>query len=118
MLENEVMKKLADHLTRRLQEFEMSAQTSTQVLQRSLRASMVAQTPTVDGGESEKIARLEDELKALRKETDRRGRENEKLKEVINGYREKWEKLKEGARGRMTGERRDRDEEAKKFIAG
>ena len=118
MLENEVMKTLADHLTRRLQEFEMGAQTSTQVLQRSLKASIVAQTSSAEGGESAKIAQLEEELKALRKEMDRRGRENEKLKEVVNGYREKWEKLKEGARGRMVGERRDRDEEAKKFIAG
>ncbi len=42
-----------------------------------------------------------------KKEIERMGRENEKLKGVVGRYRERWEKLKEGARTRRqpgTGE--------------
>lgn len=54
-------------------------------------------------GNEEKIKRLEEEMVALKKETERLGRENEKLRGVVGRYRERWEKLKEGARGRREG---------------
>ena len=47
-----------------------------------------------------RLAGLEEEMRKQKKESERMGRENEKLKGVVGRYRERWEKLKEGARTR------------------
>ncbi len=54
-----------------------------------------------DGGE--RAESLEEQVKDGKKELERTGRENEKLKGVVGRYRERWEKLKEGARVRREG---------------
>lgn len=46
---------------------------------------------------------LEDKAQAARLEMEKYVRENEKLKTVVMRYRERWEKLKEGARVRREG---------------
>ena len=112
-LENEALRALADHVSRRLVEFEMGAQTSSLALQRSIRAMQNptgTETPGGSGGvrekESEsdaKVGALEEQIRAKEKELERMGRENEKLKGVVGRYRERWEKLKEGARVRWEG---------------
>lgn len=50
-----------------------------------------------------RIKELEELIRRSEKEFERVGRENEKLKEVVARYRERWERLKEGARVRREG---------------
>ena len=62
----------------------------------------------VSGGGSasaaeEKLRELEEVLRQKDKEKEKLKKENEKLKGVVERYREKWEKLKDGARERMAG---------------
>ncbi|KMU79253.1 hypothetical protein CISG_07684 [Coccidioides immitis RMSCC 3703] len=51
----------------------------------------------------DKIKDLENLVKNHEKELERVGKENEKLKTVLGRYRDRWEKLKEGARNRREG---------------
>lgn len=110
-LENEALRALADHLSRRLLEFEMGAQTSSLALQRSIRA-MQSPAASEAGGTRERVrekegdlrvAQLEEQVRLMEREVERIGRENDKLKGVVGRYRERWEKLKEGARVRREG---------------
>lgn len=106
-LENEYLRAVVDKLTRRLVEFEMGAQTSSLALQRSIRA-MQAPVAVAGGGDGNdgRVSALEEQLAEVKKEAERMGRENDKLKGVVGRYRERWEKLKEGARVRreVTGD--------------
>ena len=108
-LENEALRALADHLSRRLLEFEMGAQTSSLALQRSIRAmqspaaSQAGGTRDRDGESDPRVVQLEDQVRVMEREVERMGRENDKLKGVVGRYRERWEKLKEGARVRREG---------------
>jgi len=54
-------------------------------------------------GGDDKVAALEEQLQTQQRELEKMSRENEKLKGVVGRYRERWEKLKEGARGRREG---------------
>lgn len=120
-LENDALRTLADHVSRRLLEFEMGAQTSSLALQRSIRA-MQGPTPSAStypndisasGGSTgassktkehgARAVALDEQVAELKRETERMGRENEKLRGVVGRYRERWEKLKEGARVRREG---------------
>jgi len=66
--------------------------------------------PLVEEEEEEEArAVLEAALAHAQKDVERYGRENEKLKTVVLRYRERWEKLKEGARVRREGAERDRE---------
>jgi len=113
-LENEGLRALLDNVSRRLFEFEMGAQTSSIALHQSIRASM-KQSPAASvagGGDAEgRMSLLEEQLKEGKKELERMGKENEKLKGVVGRYRERWEKLKEGARVRREGTGRGGDED-------
>lgn len=107
-IENQALKQLSDTLSRRLHMWEVNAQSSSMALQQSLRA--LQRSPAAsDAGKSaaddypEKVKELEDHLQVTKRELERVGRENEKLKIVVGRYREKWEKLKEGARMRREG---------------
>lgn len=105
-LENEALRALADHLSKRLVEFEIGAQTSSLALQRSIRAMQSPAASDAGGGIRDgdgRIAMLEEQARAAEREVERMGRENEKLKGVVGRYRERWEKLKEGARVRREG---------------
>lgn len=58
----------------------------------------------VSGGrKSKEHEALEEQVVELKREVERMGRENEKLRGVVGRYRERWEKLKEGARVRREG---------------
>lgn len=105
-LENEALRALADHLSKRLVEFEIGAQTSSLALQRSIRAMQSPAASDAGGGTRDgdgRMAMLEEQARAAEREVERMGRENEKLKGVVGRYRERWEKLKEGARVRREG---------------
>lgn len=104
-LENEALRALADKVCRRLFEFEMGAQTSSLALQRSIRA-MQGSSGTGHAGPTDndvnpgKIAELEGQLAKVKREAEQMEKENEKLKHVVGRYRERWEKIKEGAKAR------------------
>lgn len=115
-LENEYLRSVVDNISRRLVEFEMGAQTSSLALQRSIRAMQApvsvtsaggSETPSGGGdGNDGRVSALEEQLAEVKKEAERMGKENEKLRGVVGRYRERWEKLKEGARVRreVTGD--------------
>ena len=114
ILENQAIRDLLDVLSKRLAQFEMGSQSQSMALHQSLRMMYQSQAfpplPSAGAGgvsrggaSDERLALLEEQLTAAQKETERMGRENEKLKGVVGRYRERWEKLKEGARTRREG---------------
>jgi regulator of replication initiation timing len=108
-LENAKLRDTLDNVTNRLWQFEVGAQTSSAALHQSIRASMAASVVGgPDGGE--RVESLEEQVRDGKKELERMGRENEKLKGVVGRYRERWEKLKEGARVRREGTGGKKDE--------
>lgn len=121
-LENEALKQLSDQLSKRLHMWEVNAQSSSMALQQSLKAmhhqqntsspTASAMPPpmahptndvpsTVDNHEK-RIKELEELIQRSEKERDKVVRENEKLKSVLGRYRDRWEKLKEGAKTRRN----------------
>ena len=126
-VENESLKAVALDLGDRLRAFELGAQKSSLALHASMRAFSSPTGSTMAGGAGvasprpgaegvpplpaggfkvleEKLKGVEEELRQAQKEARRLGKENGKLKEVIHRYREKWETIKTGARGRVKGE--------------
>ncbi|KAL8918934.1 MAG: hypothetical protein Q9172_005202 [Xanthocarpia lactea] len=107
-LENEAMKALLDQTSRRLLEFEMSAQTSSVALARSIRQLNIQNTENSTGapggggneGAEEKLRAMEEQMLGRLKEMAKVERENEKLKGVVGRYRERFETIKAGARAR------------------
>ncbi|WEW56522.1 hypothetical protein PRK78_001968 [Emydomyces testavorans] len=126
-MENQALKHLSDTLAKRLHMWEVNAQSSSFALQQSLRAlhnqatasrqvspsastsrSPLARQESTKSNpsipvETDKMKELEELLKGYEQELERVGKENEKLKNVLGRYRERWEKLKEGARNRREG---------------
>lgn len=148
-MENKSLKDCVDKLAKRLQAFEMSAQQSSMALQESMRLvrdmspvrerghSSPARDPSRPKRETsgegldslqKKVQELEGQVQSGGKEVERLGRENEKLKTVVARYRERWEKLKEGAKTRREGSaggstggstpKRDADLGVGRFVAG
>jgi hypothetical protein len=104
-MENKSLKQVIDRMSKRLHAFEAGAQSSTMALQESMRVSRPS-SPTTTTGDAKLAARvreLEEQAKLGMREVNRLDRENEKLKSVVMRYREKWDKLKEGARTRRDG---------------
>lgn len=109
-LENEAMKSLLDQTSRRLLEFEMSAQTSSVALARSIRQLNLHNNDGNGSGgggngngnkeAEEKMRAMEEQLLARVKEKAKMERENEKLRGVVGRYRERFETLKAGARAK------------------
>lgn len=130
-LENQALKHLSDTLSRRLHVFEMSAQTSSAALAQSIRSLHRSPLTTpllspensrgktsargMDGGggagpgSEEAMARRIAELEEILRKSDARAKkkddENQKLKETITKYKEKWDSLKAGAKARRERER-------------
>ena len=100
-LENEGLRSYLDNVTRRLHEFEVGAQASSFAFQQSIKASMRQSPAESQAGIN--VENLEERVREARMELERMRTENEKLKGVIGRYRERWEKLKEGARVRREG---------------
>lgn len=113
-IENANLKKLTDDLSRRLYNWEKTAQHQGQALQQSMRLLPPGSRPGSDGGDQDigtgagggdRVTMLEEQVKGMKREIESLRRENEKLKTVVARYRERWEKLKEGARRREGGEK-------------
>ncbi|KAJ5619113.1 hypothetical protein N7510_003097 [Penicillium lagena] len=120
-MENQALKHLSDTLSKRLHMWEVNAQSSSLALQQSLRAmhhqtvpspehsSSIATSPTAQlssapaMSESDaRVKELEEIVRRGEQELERIGRENKKLTNVLGRYRERWEKLKEGAKTRRA----------------
>ncbi|RDL31497.1 Uncharacterized protein BP5553_09706 [Venustampulla echinocandica] len=112
-MENRSLKDCVDKLSKRLSAFELGAQKSSMALQESMRLMRsvspardhnVSATPSVaDEALKRRVSELEEHVLLGSKEIEGLGRENEKLKAVIARYRDRWEKLKEGAKTRREG---------------
>jgi len=109
-MENKSLKDCIDKLSKRLHAFEMSAQQNSMALQESMRLMRPmspAREPLSSRGGDEGLKRrvleLEEHVALGGQEIERLGKENEKLKTVVARYRERWEKLKEGAKTRREG---------------
>ncbi|KAJ6110007.1 hypothetical protein N7486_002242 [Penicillium sp. IBT 16267x] len=120
-MENQALKHLSDTLSKRLHMWEVNAQSSSMALQQSLRAihhqspeavphgssvntSPVAQMSTANplSDSNDRVKELEDLVRRGEQELERIGKENDKLKSVLGRYRDRWEKLKEGAKTRRA----------------
>ncbi|KAF3482474.1 uncharacterized protein GIQ15_05233 [Arthroderma uncinatum] len=117
-IENEALRHLSDTLAKRLHMWEVNAQSSSLALQQSIRAmhnqhaissrqtSPAASTtgeviaPVPNAVTDLRIRELQELVKNHERELDKVSYENEKLRAVVERYRERWEKLKEGARVR------------------
>ena len=112
-LENEAMKTTLNQTSRRLLEFEMSAQSSSVALQRSIRQLSVksgeASAGAVSRDVEEKMRALEDQMLAKVTEMARMENENEKLKSVVGRYRDRFETIKAGARARREEGKKGED---------
>ena len=108
----DALKRHIDALSKRLHVFELSSQSSTAALAQSIRSLPRSPgiTPENNRGksssnaESKRIAELEALLEKNSAELRKRKEESAELKTVVKRYREKWEKLKEGARARRGQE--------------
>lgn len=130
-MENNALKQLSDTLSKRLHMWEVNAQSSSMALQQSLRAmhhhnagspeqlpqgqgsSLVTSpvaplsTPHALSEPDPRIKELEELVRRGEQELQRATRENDKLKNVLGRYRERWEKLKEGAKTRRESRSND-----------
>lgn len=107
----DALKRHIDALSKRLHVFELSSQSSTAALAQSIRSLPRSPgiTPENSRGkssnhDSKRIAELEALLDKNNAELRKRREESAELKTVVKRYREKWEKLKEGARARRGQE--------------
>ncbi|KAJ6007644.1 hypothetical protein N7540_011620 [Penicillium herquei] len=120
-MENQALKHLSDTLSKRLHMWEVNAQTSSMALQQSLRAihhqspeahphsASTNTTPTAQmssahamSESADRVKELEEVVRLGEQELDRVGRENDKLKNILGRYRDRWERLKEDAKTRRA----------------
>ena len=106
-LENQNLKEMLDKVTRRLHAFEASAQTSSMALAESMRlmrpsspASNVAQSDAESGRRKETERQLHDATRRI----EELERDNTRKEKALGKYREKWEKLKAGAKARREAQ--------------
>jgi TolA-binding protein len=123
-MENEALRNLTDNLSTRLHMWEVNAQSSSMALQQSIRmmhhqnsgspapeylqgvsantspvATMTAPPAVTDDA---RIKELEDQIRRSQQKLESASHENEKLKNILGRYRDRWEKLKEGAKTRRA----------------
>lgn len=134
-IENQSLKSCIDKLTNRLHAFEMSSQQNTFALQESMRLIRDSSParPDIPGRGDETLKRrlteLEERVALDGREVERLTKANDRLNIVIDRYRDRWEKLKAGAKtrregtaGKETGKdgpsKRDSDPASGRFLAG
>ncbi|THC93142.1 hypothetical protein EYZ11_007385 [Aspergillus tanneri] len=132
-MENQALRHLSDTLSKRLHMWEVNAQSSSMALQQSLKAIHHQNIPSPEqqpqasstvaspiaplsapstSDQDLRIKELEDLVRRSEKDLEKAGRENEKLRSVLGRYRERWEKLKEGAKTRRAEGRSSTDNTA------
>lgn len=111
-MENASLKTAIDKLSKRLHAFEISAQHNSMALAESMRI-MRDLSPTRKNfsvgskGENQdceslkqKVKDVEENLRMEAKVNETLKKDNERLRGIVSKYRERWEKLKEGAKSR------------------
>ena len=120
-VENETLRALTDSLATRLHMWEVSAQSSSMALQQSIRmmhrqsagtpeylqpsmatTSPVATLTALPADTDARIKELEEQIRRSERKLESAAHENDKLKNVLGRYRDRWEKLKEGAKTRRA----------------
>ncbi|KAJ5104768.1 hypothetical protein NUU61_002115 [Penicillium alfredii] len=122
-MENQALKHLSDTLSKRLHMWEVNAQSSSMALQQSLKAmhhhagspdhlpqtSPTSTSPVATlsaapamASSDPRVRELEEVVRRGEQQLERVGRENDRLKNVLGRYRDRWEKLKEGAKTRRA----------------
>lgn len=124
-MENETLRNLTDKLSKRLHMWEVNSQTSSVALQQSIRMihhqntgspnpghlqGAVANTsptatmtmPPAVADHDARVKELEEQIQRSEKKLESATHENSKLKDVLGRYRDRWEKLKEGAKTRRA----------------
>ncbi|KAL4807744.1 hypothetical protein BDV18DRAFT_107584 [Aspergillus unguis] len=121
-MENQALRHLSDTLSKRLHMWEVNAQSSSMALQQSIKAMHHQNVPSPEHGaqsnsavpsptglsaaaapeQDQRIRELEEMIRLSKKELEQAGRENEKLNHTLGQYRDRWEKLKEGAKSRRA----------------
>ncbi len=149
-VENQALKEMIDKLSKRLYAFESASQNSTRYLHESIRASQMLMPPpnkptsspatpsfsrqgSLDKDAQDQVKALQAKVNALEdlveKEEKKRHKlvdENEKMKTLLGKYRERWERLKEGAKirrndggsGNADKEGGTRASDGARFVAG
>ncbi|PLB43229.1 hypothetical protein P170DRAFT_441683 [Aspergillus steynii IBT 23096] len=130
-MENQALRHLSDTLSKRLHMWEVNAQSSSIALQQSLKAmhhqnipspehhpqaSSAIASPTAPLStqpsmieHDQRVKELEDMIRRGEKDLAKASRENEKLRNVLDRYRDRWEKLKETAKTRRAEGRSSTD---------
>lgn len=120
-MENNALKQLSDTLSKRLHMWEVNAQSSSMALHQSLRAMQgqpVASPPVhatspaasaapdvsapSNAETDSRVRELEELVRRGEKKLERVEHDNEKLKNIVGRYRERWEKLKGDAKFRRV----------------
>lgn len=110
--ENQSLKDMLDKLSKRLQTFEASAQSSAMALAESYRL-MRPSSPNATTDEASRLKglELEEQLSSVTKQMEKLEKDNRKMQKTLEKYREKWELLKAGAKARRDGQKATEDEE-------
>ncbi|KAL1855684.1 hypothetical protein VTK73DRAFT_8531 [Phialemonium thermophilum] len=113
-LENKSLKEMLDKLSRRLHAFELNSQSSHLALAQSLRLQRPGSPTSSSGGagagagSEELLRKRNQELEAQLAEAIRRleslEKDHRKLQETVEKYRDRWEKLKAGAKARREAQ--------------
>lgn len=115
-LENTSLKEMLDKLSKRLHAFELNSQSSHLALAQSLRlqrpGSPMSSSGGGGGGSGEEALRkrnqeLEDQLQAVMKQMMALEKDHDRLQQTVEKYRDRWEKLKAGAKARRDAAQQD-----------
>jgi small-conductance mechanosensitive channel len=123
-MENEALRSLTDNLSTRLHMWEVNAQSSSMALQQSIRmmhqnsgspapeylhgvsantSPMATMTAPPAGPDYDaRVKELEEQIRRGEQKLESATSENDKLKNILGRYRDRWEKLKEGAKTRRA----------------
>ncbi|RDA83119.1 hypothetical protein CP532_0879 [Ophiocordyceps camponoti-leonardi (nom. inval.)] len=108
-LENKSLKDMLDNVSKRLHAFEASSQHSAMALAESYRVMRPGSPSSSGGRQADDAMRrraqdAEEQLVVVMKQLDRLERDNRKMQRTLDKYREKWEKLKAGAKARREAQ--------------
>ncbi|TQS32784.1 hypothetical protein Golomagni_06892 [Golovinomyces magnicellulatus] len=109
--ENQSLKDMLDKLSKRLQMFETSAQSSAMALAESYRL-MRPSSPNATTDEASRLRghEAEEQLASVTKQMEKLERDNRKMQKTLEKYRDKWELLKAGAKARRDGQKVEEDD--------
>jgi hypothetical protein len=118
-LENTSLKEMLDKLSKRLHAFELNSQSSHLALAQSLRLQRPGSPTSSGGGASDAAAgksesaeealrrrnrELEEQAAAMAKQMEALEKEYGKVQQTVEKYRDRWEKLKAGAKARREAQ--------------